>query len=94
MGGAWRAAALATEFGFAVVGSLVSGILAGQFLDRRLGTAPAFFLTGLVAGFVFSIYLMYVIYRVQVQPRRSAAAPAAAAPATRGTRQTEHGDPR
>ena len=91
--GAWRAAALATEFGFAVVGSLVSGILAGQFLDRRLGTALGFFLAGLVAGFVFSIYLMYVIYRVQVQPRRSAA-PASSAPATRGTRQTEHGDPR
>ena len=89
--GAWRAAALATEFGFAVVGSLVSGVLAGQFLDRRLGTAPAFFLAGLVFGFVFSIYLMYVIYRVQVQPRRSAATQSRPA---RETRQIRHGDPR
>ncbi len=70
--GAWRAAALATEFGFAVVGSLVGGVLAGQALDRWLGTAPAFFLAGLVLGLLASVYLMYAIYRVQVEPRRRA----------------------
>ena len=72
--GAWRAAALAVEFGFSVVGSLVGGVIAGLYLDRQLGTAPAFFLTGIAAGFVFSIYLIYVIYRVQVQGRRGGAA--------------------
>lgn len=70
--GAMRAAALATEFGFAVVGSLVGGVVVGQAVDRRLGTAPAFFLVGLVVGLVVSVYLMYVIYRLQVVPRRSA----------------------
>lgn len=68
--GAWRAAALATEFGFAVVGSLVGGIVVGLYLDRQLGTAPALFICGLVGGLVTCIYLIYVIYRVQVQPRR------------------------
>ncbi len=78
MGGAWRAAALAVEFGFSVVGGLVGGLVLGLFLDRQLGTAPAFLLVGIVAGFAFSIYLIYVIYRVQIVPRRatSAAGPA------------------
>ena len=95
--GAWRAAALATEFGFAVVGSLVGGVVAGQFLDRQFGTAPAFFLAGLVFGFLFSIYLMYVIYRVQVQPRRRAVQSSTSSTGSgtaRETRQIEHGDPR
>lgn len=72
MGGAWRAAALAVEFGFSVVGGLVGGLVLGQFLDRQLGTAHTFLLTGIVGGFAFSIYLIYVIYRVQIAPRRAA----------------------
>lgn len=81
--GAVRAAALATEFGFAVVGSLMGGIVVGQAIDRRLGTAPAFFLAGLVLGLVVSVYLMYVIYRIQVQPRRPARDAAGRDPAGR-----------
>ncbi len=78
--GAWRAAALAAEFGFSVVGSMVGGIVVGQFVDQWLGTAPAFFLVGLFCGLVFSIYLIYVIYRLQISsPRRAAARPAARA---------------
>ena len=68
--GAWRAAAVASQFGFAVIGALVAGVLVGQFIDRRLGTAPAFFLLGLLGGLITSVYLIYVIYRVQVQPSR------------------------
>lgn len=70
--GAWRAAAVASQFGFAVIGALVAGVLVGQFIDRRLGTAPAFFLLGLLGGLITSVYLIYVIYRVQVQPSRPA----------------------
>jgi len=75
--GAWRAAALATEFGFSVVGSLVGGVAIGLFADRQLHTTPLFFLLGLLVGLIFSIYLIYVIYRIQIQPRRQAAAGAA-----------------
>jgi F0F1-type ATP synthase assembly protein I len=71
MGGAWRAAALAAEFGFSVVGGLVGGVILGQFLDARLGTTPAFLLVGILGGFLLSLYLMYLIYRVQIQSRRS-----------------------
>ncbi|HEX2516413.1 MAG TPA: AtpZ/AtpI family protein [Chloroflexota bacterium] len=69
--GAWQAAALASQFGFAVIGSLVGGVVLGQVIDRWLGTAPAFFLIGLLLGLVLSVYLIYAIYRVQLQPRRS-----------------------
>ena len=70
MGGAWRAAALAAEFGFSVVGGLVGGVVLGQFLDRQLGTTPALLVAGILAGFAFSVYLIYLIYRVQIAPRR------------------------
>ena len=69
--GAWQAAALASQFGFAVIGSLVGGVVLGQVIDRWLGTAPAFFLIGLLLGLALSVYLIYAIYRVQLQPRRS-----------------------
>jgi F0F1-type ATP synthase assembly protein I len=78
--GAWRAAALATEFGFTVCGSLLGGVLLGRYLDERLDTAPLLFLLGLLGGFVSSLYLIYVIYRIQIQPRRLAPKARAAAP--------------
>jgi|SRR3954451_20432451 len=83
--GAWRAAALAAQFGFSVVGSLVGGVAVGLFLDRQFGTAPLFFLLGLFGGLVSSIYLIYLIYRVQVQPARPRSQ-ARAAPGTRRAR--------
>lgn len=87
MGGAWRAAALAAQFGFAVVGSLVGGVFIGQALDQRLGTRPALFLAGLALGFATSLYLIYTIYRVQVQPSRRV--PAGKRPAAPGPGATE-----
>jgi F0F1-type ATP synthase assembly protein I len=71
MGGAWRAAALAAEFGFSVVGGLLGGVLLGRLLDAQLSSSPVFLLVGILGGFLFSLYLIYVIYRVQIQPRRS-----------------------
>ncbi len=68
--GAWRAAALASQFGFSVVGCMVGGVLFGLFLDSRAGTQPLFFLLGLVCGILASLYLIYVIYRMQIQPSR------------------------
>jgi len=74
--GAWRAAALAAEFGFSVVGSMIGGVIGGRLLDQWLGTAPLFFLLGLLCGFAFSVYLIYVIYRLQVAaPQRPKPAP-------------------
>ena len=75
MGGAWRAAALAAEFGFSVVGGLVGGVLLGQFADSQLGTSPICLLVGILLGFLFSLYLIYVIYRVQIAPGRAPKTP-------------------
>src|SRR5581483_1907397 len=72
--GVWQAAALASEFGFSVVGSMVAGVAIGRFLDSRLGTSPLFVLLGLIGGLLFSIYLIYAIYRLQLAPRRGRAA--------------------
>ena len=94
--GAWQAAALASQFGFAVIGSLVGGVVLGQVIDRWLGTAPAFFLIGLLLGLVLSVYLIYAIYRVQLQPRRSrrrAPAPPGAAPAPASHRSPRNPPP-
>jgi F0F1-type ATP synthase assembly protein I len=66
--GGLRAAGLAAQFGFSVVGSHLVCVLLGQYLDHRLHTSPTFFLIGLLLGFVASIYLIYLIYRLQVQP--------------------------
>ncbi len=74
--GAWRAAALAAEFGFSVVGSMMGGVIAGRLLDQWLGTAPVFFLVGLLCGLVFSVYLIYLVYRLQVAvPQRTKPVP-------------------
>ena len=89
--GAWRAAAVASQFGFAVIGALVAGVLVGQFIDRRLGTAPAFFLLGLLGGLLTSVYLIYVIYRVQVQPSRGGRPARPAAPAGAAERDAQDG---
>lgn len=78
--GAWRAAALATEFGFAVGGSLVGGVLVGRYLDTQLHTTPLLLLLGLLGGFASSLYLIYVIYRIQIQPRRQVPRTGAAQP--------------
>ncbi len=72
--GLWQAAALASEFGFSVVGSMVAGVVIGRYLDSRLGTGPLFVLLGLIGGLLFSIYLIYAIYRLQLAPRRQAQA--------------------
>ena len=69
--GAWRAAALAAEFGFSVVGSMIGGVIAGRWVDQWLHTAPLFFLIGLLCGLLFSIYLIYVIYRLQIASKAS-----------------------
>jgi len=39
--------------------SLLIGLGAGWILDRVLGTAPLFLITGVVLGFITSFYLTY-----------------------------------
>ncbi len=61
----WRAASLATQFGFAVVGCIGGAVAVGHWLDGRAGTAPAFLLGGIAAGVASSVYLIVALYRLQ-----------------------------
>ena len=53
---------------------MVAGIVVGQLVDKWLGTAPVFFLVGLFCGLLFSIYLIYVIYRLQISAPKATGA--------------------
>lgn len=63
--GALRAAAIALQYGFAVGGSIVAGVLGGRWLDATLGTSPAFFLGGLILGLAVGPYLIWLMVRLQ-----------------------------
>ncbi len=65
----WQAASLASQFGFAVISTMVGGVIVGRYADGQLGTAPQFLLLGLLGGFLTSLYLMVAIYRLQVVNR-------------------------
>ncbi len=65
--GALRAAAVALEFGFIVGGLMVAGLFGGRWMDERLQTSPAFLLAGLLLGLAGSVYLLYVIARLQTR---------------------------
>jgi F0F1-type ATP synthase assembly protein I len=71
-GGASAAAGL----GFQFAASLVLFFFAGQWLDRRLGTAPVFLLIGVFVGGGGSFYSMY--RRLMAAQRREDEAKAAA----------------
>ena len=51
---------------WSVIGTLVSGPLVwgllGAFLDRKFETEPIYLVSGLILGFVMSMYIVYVRY--------------------------------
>lgn len=48
-----------TGIGFFIAGSIIGGLLGGQWLDNKLNTEPAFLITGLVLGIAFAFYGVY-----------------------------------
>lgn len=46
---------------------MVAGLFGGRWMDERLQTSPAFLLAGLLLGLVGSVYLLYVIARLQTR---------------------------
>ena len=55
----WIAALRLTGVGFFIGVCVVSGILAGLWLDTKLGTEPVFILVGLVIGIAVAVYGVY-----------------------------------
>jgi F0F1-type ATP synthase assembly protein I len=62
---AWRAVALAAQFGVVVAGSLIGGAWLGVQLDRQFQTTPTLLAVGVFAGLAASLYLIYLLYRLQ-----------------------------
>jgi ATP synthase protein I len=56
-GQVWQALALATSFGLTAALLVAGGVLGGQWLDGRLGTAPLFAVVGLFVGLAAGGYL-------------------------------------
>ena len=46
---------------------MVAGLFGGRWMDERLQTSPAFLLAGLLLGLAGSVYLLYVIARLQTR---------------------------
>ena len=55
----WIAALRLTGVGFFIGVCVVSGILAGLWIDNKLGTEPVFILVGLVIGIAMAVYGVY-----------------------------------
>ena len=54
--GAIEALAVASQLGFLMAASVLIGILAGYYLDSRLGTSPIFLAAGAILGTISGIY--------------------------------------
>jgi len=55
----WRAAFRLTGVGFFIGGSIVLGVLAGLWLDRRFDTEPILVIVGLILGIAVAFYGVY-----------------------------------
>ena len=66
MGSGWRAAGLAAQFGFVVASLLLGGAWVGHLVDGWVGSRALFFVLGILAGLGCSLYLIYLLYRLQV----------------------------
>lgn len=57
--GLWVALGFAWRLGYSIAVPLVILLLAGRWLDRRLGTSPWFLISGLVLSFIATNVLMF-----------------------------------
>ncbi len=57
--GTLRALALASQVGVSIVASVGLGVLAGLWVDDRLGTRPVFLLLGIVVGLASAAYVIW-----------------------------------
>ncbi len=67
MGSGWRVLGLAAQFGFTVAGLLLGGAWVGHLIDEWVGSRALFLILGILVGLGCSLYLIYLLYRLQVQ---------------------------
>jgi F0F1-type ATP synthase assembly protein I len=59
-----RLAALALAgVGFFIAGSIVLGVVAGRWLDSKLGSEPLWLIVGLFLGIAVAVYGVYAMLR-------------------------------
>ena len=54
-----RALGLASGVGFTIVGSILLWVLAGRWLDRKLGTEPWALIAGIIIGLISAGSIIY-----------------------------------
>ena len=67
MGSGWQVLGLAAQFGFTVAALLLGGAWIGHQIDEWVGSRGLFLILGILAGLGCSLYLIYLLYRLQVQ---------------------------
>ncbi len=55
----WGAALRLTGVGFFIGGSIMLGVFAGIWLDKRLNTEPVLVIVGLILGVIVAFYGVY-----------------------------------
>ncbi len=67
MGSGWQVLGLAAQFGFTVAALLLGGAWVGYLIDQWVGSRGLFLLLGILVGLGCSLYLIYLLYRLQVR---------------------------
>lgn len=66
----WPAALRLTGVGFFVAACILGGVLAGLWIDDKLGTRPLFILLGLAVGLAVSFYGVYRMIQPVINNRQ------------------------
>ncbi len=67
MGSGWQVLGLAAQFGFTVACLLLGGAWVGHLIDEWVGSRGLFLIVGILVGLGCSLYLIYLLYRLQVR---------------------------
>jgi F0F1-type ATP synthase assembly protein I len=66
----WAAASRLLGIGFFVAACILSGVLAGLWLDSKLSTKPLFILLGLAAGLAVAFYGVFRMIRLVINNKQ------------------------
>jgi F0F1-type ATP synthase assembly protein I len=67
----WLAAIRLISVGWYIAGSILLGVLAGQWLDSKLDTEPLFVISGLILGIVIAGYGVYQMLLPLISDKRN-----------------------
>ncbi len=71
----WATALQFAGIGWFIAGSIVLGVLGGEWLDGKAGTSPLFLLIGMFLGITVAFYGSYRMAAVYLTGRKNAQRP-------------------